>query len=121
MPRCARCNQLHRLHRRFWQKLIYQAIYECADCKARIAEPRRFMFRLSRRPRCPQCGTSHLRQFSGRDRIERMSHHPLSMLQALLGGRLYFCALCRLQFYDWRRMSRQKVTVGAVADPIPDS
>jgi hypothetical protein len=108
------------LHRTFWQRFIYKAIRECRDCKARITEPRRFTFRFMRRARCPECGARTLRQFSGRDPIERMTHHPLSLLQGLLGGHLYFCPLCRLQFYDWRRLSQEQLPSPAVYEPVPD-
>jgi hypothetical protein len=62
-----------------------------------------------------------LRQLSRRDHIERISWHPLNLLQGLLGGHLYYCARCRLQFYDWRHLSREKHPSSAVYDPVSQS
>ncbi len=31
--------------------------------------------------------------------------NPMSLVQKLLGGSLYHCVYCRLQFYDLRKLS----------------
>jgi hypothetical protein len=54
------------------------------------------------RCRCPLCGTPRVNQRRRRDRIDATSHRPASILQHLLGGKLYHCRGCRLQFYDLR-------------------
>jgi DNA-directed RNA polymerase subunit RPC12/RpoP len=99
---------------------IYLAIYECAECHTRTAELRPFLFRFSRKARCPECGTRQLRRFQVRDHIERMSRHPLSLLQRLLGGRLYYCSLCRLQFHDWRGLAPELSRKAPVFEPTAD-
>ncbi len=54
-------------------------------------------------PACPECGTTRLKKLSKPDRIDRVSTVPWSKIQRFLGGRLYHCLFCRLQFYDCRR------------------
>jgi hypothetical protein len=53
-----------------------------------------------------------LRRLAERDHIDHMYRHPLSLLQRLLGGKLYHCRYCRIQFYDWRRPAPA---------PVPDT
>jgi hypothetical protein len=43
-----------------------------------------------------------------RDRIDTVSHHPISMLLRLTGAPIVRCFSCRLQFYDWRPPSTEK-------------
>jgi hypothetical protein len=59
--------------------------------------------------RCPQCGTGRVEISRKPDQIDSTSHRPASLLQHLLGGQLYHCLGCRLQFYDVRplRVSRR--------------
>ena len=52
--------------------------------------------------RCIQCGNPRVRQLPGRDGIDRMSKHPLSLLAAVLLAPIYHCNPCRLQYHDWR-------------------
>lgn len=52
---------------------------------------------------CPECGTGQIKRLAETDGIDRMSTVPWSTLQRYLGGRLYYCAFCRLQFHDCRR------------------
>ena len=59
---------------------------------------------------CPECGNTRVRRLPRRDRIDRLSDVPWSVIQRHLGGKLYHCALCRLQFYDCRKQA---------LDPIP--
>jgi hypothetical protein len=62
---------------------------------------------VSLRARCPKCGNIQLRVFKQRDYVEDFSHNPLRLIQRLFGARLYYCELCRLQFYDLRPGARQ--------------
>jgi len=57
----------------------------------------------SRYATCPDCGGTHLKQLHKPDRIDRLSRLPWNRIQRLLGGRLYLCRPCRLQFYDCRK------------------
>jgi hypothetical protein len=47
-----------------------------------------------------------------RDHIDDMSYRPSSIIQRLLGGQLYHCIGCRLQFYDLRPRRSQVRTDG---------
>jgi hypothetical protein len=60
---------------------------------------------------CPECGNARVARLARRDRIERMSDAPWSTIQRHLGGKLYHCALCRLQFYDCRKQSLDPIAV----------
>ena len=110
MARCTRCQKYHRVHRTFRERLLYRAIYECTVCKFRIVEWRAYTFRFSRYARCPDCGSQNLRRLRKRDPIERVSHHPWNVLQRMLGGRLYYCSRCRLQFGDLRPVAAPPTT-----------
>jgi hypothetical protein len=59
-------------------------------------------FVLSRHSRCIQCGSYKVRRLNGRDEIDRVSAHPLSMLLGLTLAPFYHCNPCRLQYHDWR-------------------
>ena len=54
---------------------------------------------------CPECGTERVKRLIRRDRIDRMSDVPWSTIQRHLGGKLFHCVLCRLQFYDCRKQA----------------
>ena len=60
---------------------------------------------------CPECGTPRVKRLARRDRIDRLSDSTWSALQQRLGGKLYHCALCRLQFYDCRRPEDPAISV----------
>ena len=105
---------------------MYKAAYQCQDCEFRVTTPRRFTFTFHRRACCPACGSSDLKRLPRRDKIETLSKRPWSLLQGLLGGRLYYCALCRLQFYDLRSQLHRRApaaprtseTPGATQAPV---
>src|SRR6476619_7543250 len=101
MTECSSC-RFHRVHRTFWERLVYRAAFECIDCKRRITLRHSFSFQLALEARCPKCGSAQLRRLNSPDKIESMSRRPWNLIQGFLGGHLYYCALCRLQFYDWR-------------------
>ena len=52
---------------------------------------------------CPRCGTDRLDRLKRIDEIDRVSKLPWSALQRFLGGKLYHCRSCRLQFHDCRK------------------
>ncbi len=104
MPRCGNCGgKMRRVHRTFLEKLLYLALYECRDCLQKRPEPRRTTFYLGEYPRCPRCGSYRLRHLVTRDHIDPLRRTLLSRIQQWLGGNLYHCRYCRLQFYDLRR------------------
>jgi hypothetical protein len=59
---------------------------------------------FSRYTRCVQCGSTRVRRLPERDRIDRMSSHPLSVLLGLTFAPIYHCNPCRLQYRDWRKI-----------------
>ena len=52
--------------------------------------------------RCPKCGAQQVKKRKRRDRIDTVSLAWASTIHRLLGGCLYHCRTCRLQFYDVR-------------------
>jgi hypothetical protein len=68
----------------------------------RVPFERAATFVLSRYSRCIQCGSYRVKRLAGRDRIDSLSTHPLSMLTGLLFAPFHHCNACRLQFHDWR-------------------
>ena len=62
---------------------------------------------------CPRCGNTAPDKRKKPDRVDSMLHSPLRFFHWILGGKLYHCVFCRLQFYD-RRPLRPRL-------PRPDS
>ncbi len=58
---------------------------------------------------CPDCGTRYVKRLIKLDRIDRVSRAPWSSLQRYVGGKLYRCGRCRLQFYDCRKLAPDNV------------
>ena len=80
--------------------MMYRRMYACPCRKTVRCEPRPL---LSTVVRCPNCGRTEVKHRSRPDGIDRMLWNPLRLTLKLLGGRLYHCEFCRLQFYDLRR------------------
>jgi DNA-directed RNA polymerase subunit RPC12/RpoP len=100
---CPNCRgRLRRVHRAFFERFVYQAVYECQQCQSRLPKPRWYMLYVGDYPRCPHCGTYRLTRLASRDRIDPMYKGAASLLQRVLGGELYHCRYCRIQFYDTR-------------------
>jgi hypothetical protein len=78
-------------------------MHRCARCRRQEFQPRAIVFHFSRRVRCPRCGTDKVNTARRRDHVDKLYKNPLSLVQLLLGGRLYHCYYCRLQFYDLRK------------------
>jgi hypothetical protein len=101
---CRRCGgPLHKIHRRWWQKLVYRSIYECDACHEQQVHRRntvRTYFATG--CRCPRCWSEDLKVFKKRDHIEGFQKSFLRRIQGWLGAPLYYCSRCRLQFYDVR-------------------
>ncbi len=103
MANCRTCGRrLKRIHRTFTERFFYMGIFECPQCREVKRIARRYTYYLSKEARCPLCGTHRLRVLAERDHIDRMHRHPMSLLQRMMGGRIYHCRFCRLQFYDRR-------------------
>ena len=117
--KCVQCGQrLRRVHRTFFERFSYMAVYECRTCKREEYAPRRFRFHFGPSCRCPLCGTYRVVRLKQPDKIDRMHGGFLNFLERLAGkGRLFHCRWCRLQFYDRRGLATQ-VDAGPPADPV---
>jgi hypothetical protein len=67
-------------------------------------EPGNHRFIPSPWSHCPECGSEDLKRSRRHDDIDPTSHRPMSIFQQLMGGQLYHCLSCRLQFYDLRSL-----------------
>lgn len=93
---------MKRVHRTFWERFQYLAIYECRTCHHERGVSRRYRYHFGPVCRCPRCGTSRLKKLKDRDQIDPMYSGPLNLLERLAGGSLHHCCFCRIQFYDRR-------------------
>ena len=107
MDRCAKCGKpVRRVHRTLLQQLRYAAVFECSGCGLKEYAPRPYRFHFGPYVRCPRCGTPRVTQRKRRDRIDRMYWSPLTLLESVFsGGKLFHCHLCRIQFFDRRKLS----------------
>src|SRR4051812_32298866 len=118
MRKCRYCggSALKRVHRTFFERFGYMAIYECRDCENEEFIPRQHTFHLGQHVRCPRCGTFRVTKLKGIDKIDKMFSGPLNSLEKLAGGTLHHCCFCRIQFYDRRQMAPRRNP-----QPFPDS
>ena len=106
MNKCARCGaHLRRVHRTFFERFSYMAIYECKPCAVEEFVPRRFRLHFGAKARCPKCGTFRIVRLKAPDRIDPMFRGLFNLWEKLAGGRLHHCRYCRIQFYDRRRLA----------------
>lgn len=99
---CQKCGAvMTRSHRRGIERLIFAQAFRCSTCNART---RRSYFNagFDEFANCPRCGNSAPDRRSRRDKVDSMLHSPIRMIHWALGGTLYHCVFCRLQFYDVR-------------------
>jgi len=96
-----------RSHRRLWEKPIYSFVHKCRECESRVRTKHRLLEYVSGPAKCPHCGDREIQRRSTRDKIDRTLRTPFSVVQSLLGGQLYHCGFCRIQFYDLRSGKRQ--------------
>ena len=116
MGTCAACGgKLRRVHRTFWERFRYLAIYACRKCDRRIPAPRSHTFHFGGACRCPKCGTFRVVKLKTRDKIDPMYGGPLNWLERLSGGTLHHCCYCRVQFYD-----RRPLDPGAARSEVPE-
>ena len=108
MVKCGQCGgKLRRVHRTFFERFNYMAIYECTKCEREESVPRRFRYHLGPACRCPVCGTYRVVRLKERDRIDGLHTGFLNLLERLVGGRLHHCRWCRMQFYDRRKLASE--------------
>ena len=105
MKKCGYCggNRLERVHRTFFERFSYLAVHKCWDCRAKEFRPHRYTYHLGKQVRCPKCGTYRVTRSNAPDKINSMMTGPLNFLKRWLGGKLYYCRFCRVQFFDRRK------------------
>ena len=108
MPHCRTCGErLNRVHRTFAERFFYMGIFKCPQCKEVKRIARRYTHYLGEHTRCPLCGTYRLRVLVERDHIDRMLKTPMNVWHRMMGGKLYHCRYCRVQFYDRRPLAEE--------------
>jgi hypothetical protein len=116
VKKCGRCGgKLRRTHRTFFERLTYMAKYRCRECQSIETAPRPFHYHFGNRCRCHKCGTYRITKLKVRDKIDPMEKGILNLVEKWLGGKLYHCKFCRIQFWDRRRYVA--VPLGAPAPP----
>jgi DNA-directed RNA polymerase subunit RPC12/RpoP len=109
---------LKRVHRTFFERFVYMAMYECRDCQREDFAPRQYRYHFGPHSRCPECGTYRLVRLKARDHIDPMHSGLLNLFERMAGGRLHHCCFCRIQFYDRRRLAAD---AGPTLAPEPDT
>jgi DNA-directed RNA polymerase subunit RPC12/RpoP len=100
---CLQCGgELRRSRRRLIERFGYSKAYRCKDCDARVRVSIASDSKNLKFAACPKCRTHELSAPKRVDKIDKLLKGPRSLLQRLLGGTLYHCWYCRLQFYDLR-------------------
>ena len=116
---------MKRVHRTFWERFSYLAVYQCRNCHEERGVPRRFRYHLGPVCRCPQCGTTRLKKLRDYDPIDPMATGLYNLLERLAGGELYHCCFCRIQFYDrrslWSRIAQENHAEPEEADQPDDA
>ena len=92
------------------------AKYRCRECHATENAPRSYRLHYGNRCRCPRCGTFRITKLKERDRIDPMETGILNLYERWMGGKLYHCRYCRIQFFDRRKYFPVS---GAVVQPKP--
>lgn len=95
-----------RVPRKGAQKFVYSSVYRCRQCQKTFGRRRGASLKVHAHAVCPNCGTERLKVLRRRDHIEKVYKGPFSILQGILGARLYHCVYCRLQFHDFRKLAK---------------
>jgi DNA-directed RNA polymerase subunit RPC12/RpoP len=104
---------LRRVHRTFWERFRYLAIYECRHCEREVLVPRHHTYHFGDACRCPKCGTFRVVKLKVPDKIDPMHGGVLNWVERLAGGNLYHCCFCRIQFFDRRPLDPNASRVAA--------
>jgi hypothetical protein len=107
MAVCDKCGgRVTRRHRKWYQRFMYKQVLQCRKCGVQAPTPREFTLKPTAVVQCPRCHTQKVSRRIAPDKIDPVIKSLWSMLQGLLGGRLYHCNYCRIQFYDLRHTMR---------------
>jgi DNA-directed RNA polymerase subunit RPC12/RpoP len=100
---CKDCGgELRRSKRKPLERIRYAEAYRCKDCGLRLKISVRSRVADARYTKCPKCRCHDLSILKKVDKIDTMRKSIWSYLNRFLGGKLYHCWFCRLQFYDLR-------------------
>lgn len=100
---CLQCGgELRRSRRKLLERFGYSRAFRCKDCDARVRVTIAAHSKNLKFAACPRCHTYDLSVLKRVDHIDSMVRSPRNFLQRILGGTLYHCWYCRLQFYDLR-------------------
>jgi hypothetical protein len=103
MAVCAKCGgRMTRRHRKWYQRFVYKQVLQCRKCGVEDQTPREFTLKPTAVVQCPRCHTHKVSRRIAPDKIDPVIKSFWSVVQGLLGGRLYHCNYCRIQFYDLR-------------------
>lgn len=112
---------MRRVHRTLMERFSYLAIYSCKECNTEDNLPRAHRLHSGKAARCPKCGTFRLRQLKEPDKIDQMHTGLLNMLEKMVGGKLFHCRYCRIQFWDRRRLQSEVLADEAAAREADDT
>ena len=100
---CRECGaSLRRAKRRSSERFWHLEAYRCQGCSARYYVTLGSRLKLARWAKSPRCRFQGVRARRRVDNIDRKRGGIFNLLHRMLGGQLYHCWFCRLQFYDLR-------------------
>jgi len=115
---CQKCGAvMSRSHRRGIERLIFAQAFRCSSCNARKGLS--FIDAgFGESVSCPRCGNGVPDRRSKPDKVDSMRHSPINLIHWMLGGRLYHCVFCRLQFYDIRALKSSAPNANEPSQPV---
>jgi len=111
---------MRRVHRTLLERFQYLAIYACKSCNTEESVPYGYRMHFGAHARCPVCGTRRLSKLREPDKIDPMHTSLMNWLERMVGGRLYHCRFCRIQFYDRRKLPSE-TAAGAPPAESPEA
>jgi hypothetical protein len=93
---------LRRSKRRLLERFRYLEAYRCPGCGNRYHVSVTSRMHLARFAKCPKCRYQDITLLKRVDKIDHMRGGLFNFIHRVMGGRLYHCWFCRLQFYDLR-------------------
>jgi hypothetical protein len=113
MSSCPNCGAYtHRVRRNLFERLVFVSIHGCSECDIRVRRSRwsapALHFAFSTSTSCPRCETLQVHPASEREPLNKLSKHPLSLLQQIFRAPRRRCSFCRLEYHDFRPASETK-------------
>lgn len=102
---CPKCDGvLVRTRRKTLEKLIFSHTFRCRNCSRKVRESYLQTNLFGEFAVCPRCENPVPDRRTRPDRVDSMLNTPIRFLHRIMGGKLYHCVFCRLQFYDVRSL-----------------